>query len=103
MLIFSESLNGCTNVIRLSALIRHGKHSPSATPTHLKPPTAIKPEKPGLATHSSDIAAAAMGNSSGVPAAHLVGGASELNRRSLERKRAISGTDKQAQIPDTTS
>ncbi|AFR93958.2 AMP deaminase [Cryptococcus neoformans C23] len=85
------------------ALIRHGKHSPSATPTHLKPPTTIKPEKPGLATHSSDIAAAAMGNSSGVPAAHLVGGASELNRRSLERKRAISGTDKQAQIPDTTS
>lgn len=85
------------------ALIRHGEHSPSATPTHLKPPTTIKPDKPGLATHSSDIAAAAMAKSSGIPAAHLVGGASELDRRSLERKRAIGGTDKQAQMSDTAS
>ncbi|KIR56318.1 AMP deaminase [Cryptococcus gattii Ru294] len=85
------------------ALIHHGKHSPSATPTHLKPPTTIKPEKPGLPQHSSDVGAAAMAMSSGVPVAHLVGGASELDRRSLERKRAISGADKQTQVPDTAS
>lgn len=90
-------------ILFISALIHHGKHSPSATPTHLKPPTTIKPEKPGLPQHSSDVGAAAMAMSSGVPVAHLVGGASELDRRSLERKRAISGADKQAQIPDTAS
>lgn len=44
-----------------------------------------------------------MAMSSGVPVAHLVGGASELDRRSLERKRAISGADKQVQVPDTAN
>ncbi|ODN84531.1 AMP deaminase [Cryptococcus amylolentus CBS 6039] len=80
------------------ALIRHGKHSPSATPTHLKPRTETTvaiPERPGMTTHASDVGAAAMSMSAGVGTAgvgapngsHLVGGASELDQRSLEKQR----------------
>ncbi|WVR05899.1 AMP deaminase [Kwoniella sp. DSM 27419] len=100
------------------ALIRHGKHSPSATPTHLKsagdqsaaqvtnngprsPSLATGAVRPGLVTHPSDVAAAAMSmtNSSvyGEGASHaikphLVGGVGTLDERS--KKRSLSNLAK---------
>ncbi|WWD17887.1 AMP deaminase [Kwoniella shandongensis] len=85
------------------ALIHHGKHSPSATPTHLKQSaaatetTAAPGPRPGLPTHASDLGAAAMATTNaavfaeggkGVTAPHLVGGASVLDERSTAKKKS---------------
>ncbi|WRT64147.1 AMP deaminase [Kwoniella shivajii] len=107
------------------ALIRHGQHSPSNTPTHLKPKSSQLPDqpqtpsnpgpgedqsssgitkianRPGMTTHPSDVAAAAMsmtnstvygeGSGSGHSVAlapHLVGGVGTLDERS--RKKSMS-------------
>ncbi|WVO12977.1 AMP deaminase [Cryptococcus depauperatus] len=79
------------------ALIQHGQHSPSATPTHLK--TAA--DKPTFATHTSDVGAAAMSmttgmnvmqHSSAVLAADQATSPAEL----VKRQRSISNVDKQA-------
>nr|XP_019015072.1 AMP deaminase [Kwoniella pini CBS 10737]OCF53853.1 AMP deaminase [Kwoniella pini CBS 10737] len=88
------------------ALIRHGQHSPSATPTHLKQassgqlPVVPQPhspkdsKRPGLTTHPSDVAAAAMSMTNSAVygqgethtiAPHLVGGVGALDERSKRR------------------
>ncbi|WWC99694.1 AMP deaminase [Kwoniella sp. B9012] len=97
------------------ALIRHGQHSPSATPTHLKqsssaqlpnqpspqPPSTSNDRttvnnRPGMTNHPSDVAAAAMsmtnssvyaqGESHSI-APHLIGGVGTLGERS--RKKSV--------------
>ncbi|WVQ85606.1 AMP deaminase [Cryptococcus sp. DSM 104549] len=84
------------------ALIHHGRHSPSATPTHLKPSTdaSTNDPRPGMATHPSDVGAAAMavtnagrvgdGQPGSVPpTGQFIGGAAVLDERSA-RKRSMS-------------
>jgi hypothetical protein len=87
-------------------LINHGRHSPSATPTHLKPSAGNAPpdrtladSRPGITSRPSDVGAAAMAvtkavqPSGGVP--HLVGAASVLDERA--RKRSQTGLRAQAE------
>ncbi|WVF70619.1 AMP deaminase [Kwoniella sp. CBS 6097] len=119
------------------ALIHHGKHSPSATPTHLKttssqvpaPVTAqqqthTQPQpqaqpsaqtistRPGMTTHPSDVAAAAMSmtNSSvygeGANHAikpHLVGGVGTLDERSKRKSFSNLQGQSQGQVPTMSS
>ncbi|OCF33342.1 AMP deaminase [Kwoniella heveanensis BCC8398] len=106
------------------ALIHHGRHSPSATPTHLKSASSQVPApiqqqtqpqpqshpsaqtistRPGMTTHPSDVAAAAMSmtNSSvygeGATHAikpHLVGGVGTLDERS--KRKSVSNLQNQS-------
>jgi len=84
------------------ALIHHGRHAPSATPTHLKDVNGkgdskvqVMDNRPGLTSHPSDVGAAAMAatkaavfpDSTGSQAAHFVGGASVLDENA-QRKRS---------------
>ena len=90
-------------------LINHGRHAPSATPTHLKSvtPTATGPgqstqsgsgpgapakttgDRPGLSSHPSDVGAAAMAVSGGIMpengVPHLIGAATVLDDRARKR------------------
>ncbi|KAK8865925.1 AMP deaminase [Kwoniella newhampshirensis] len=87
------------------ALIHHGKHSPSATPTHLKQPVDAIP-RPGLPTHASDLGAAAMATTNAAvfadggraAPAHLVGGASVLDERSAAKKKSETTLQKSFEI-----
>ncbi|ORY32318.1 hypothetical protein BCR39DRAFT_523929 [Naematelia encephala] len=81
------------------ALIHHGKHSPSATPTHLKSPVKpVDPVRPPAITHASDLGAAAMAstkmvNGSALPGATGMGEPSlvgSLDETVAARKRAES-------------
>lgn len=85
------------------ALINHGQHAPSATPTHLKSLSAkVTDSRPGLTSHRSDVGAAAMAvtkaavfpENGGNSAAHLVGGASVLDEKA-HRKRNESNVQLQ--------
>ncbi|WVQ97309.1 AMP deaminase [Kwoniella sp. CBS 9459] len=117
------------------ALIHHGKHSPSATPTHLisassqipapiqqqqqhqqqtqpQPQAQTISTRPGLTTHPSDVAAAAMSmtNSSvygeGATHAikpHLVGGVGTLDERSKRKSISNLQGQGQGQVPAISS
>jgi len=83
-----------TTLLEELALIHHGQHAPTATPTHLKN-TRVTDERPGLTSHPSDVGAAAMAVTKAAvfpdhggmaPVVPLVGGASVLNEKALAKE-----------------